>query len=489
MAEDEKQPKRSYWSSPEKKAPSGGQPSSTNRRSRWGGAPAPGQTGGGHHLGLYVGPKKTKAQLAKEERERKKRQEKFKKEAAKREKERKKRDKEIKKAKAIFLRHNVRPTVPRVGPIVGWGSDIPLELKPKNPVIRHRSPQIRIKAQALQDMDLLIHLVEKEVGWISHVTREGDVYIIENVMLVGQHSQGALFDFHDDGQHTWMTEMDYMEHPERLDHRCMGHSHVDMDTGASGRDNSMIAEYLADEDCDWYIQLIANKRGKKTFTLWIRDEDKRYFDVPWSVVYPESEERRKHWEEQISAKVEPYPHEVERVPVGGGDEEAGVEVVMEMSSLALRTDFYDERFGQGGYRRYDAQQTHVVAGAELPVGLAGQGKKPDPRAVLNRIVRPGDDPLAELGVTPTGFTPPGYGAGSGYGPGNYGGFGSGLGGGVEPPPEPGRSGALAGDKPSAPASGGMNLLPDSTPSRSSEEDEPSTPTSGENDGASTSSGS
>lgn len=123
--------------------------------------------------------------------------------------------------------------------------------------------------EAWQKMQALIKGFDKEVAWhgLAYRGEEGkDEYYITDILVYPQEVTGATVNTDQEKYQMWL-----MSHEDDVFNniRMQGHSHVNMGVTPSGVDNSLyerILEQLDDEM--FYIFLIYNKKGDKTFKIY-----------------------------------------------------------------------------------------------------------------------------------------------------------------------------------------------------------------------------
>lgn len=172
-------------------------------------------------------------------------------------------------------------------------------------------PIIVIRKKALEKMYHYIDMSKLEVGWLGSVIREDNRYIIDDVFIFEQEVAGTTTEISPEGLMDFASELMKMENGMEIwnNIRLWGHSHVNMDTTPSGQDNSQM-ELFNDNGIEWFIRLIANKKGKFSFTLFVYDSGITFIDIPW-VVENEiddslKEEVRKDMENKVSKKEYTY---------------------------------------------------------------------------------------------------------------------------------------------------------------------------------------
>lgn len=123
--------------------------------------------------------------------------------------------------------------------------------------------------EAWQKMQALIKGFDKEVAWhgLAYRGEEGkDEYFITDILVYPQEVTGATVNTDQEKYQMWL-----MNHDDDVFNniRMQGHSHVNMGVTPSGVDNSLYERILEQlDDGMFYIFLIYNKKGDKTFKIY-----------------------------------------------------------------------------------------------------------------------------------------------------------------------------------------------------------------------------
>lgn len=121
-------------------------------------------------------------------------------------------------------------------------------------------PQILITPDALLDSKAYVDLCEQEVGWLAHIKREGDKFIIDRCFLPKQEVTGSSCEFTEQGLSDIMYGIIQAESVEYYDEiRCWCHSHVNMAVVPSAQDMKQILQW---KDSEYQIMIIFNKKGE-----------------------------------------------------------------------------------------------------------------------------------------------------------------------------------------------------------------------------------
>ena len=148
------------------------------------------------------------------------------------------------------------------------------------------APRIIIKLSALLKMKGYVEHCDSEIAWLGLVEKDGTTYTIIDVDLMQQDVSAATAEIHEKGLQEYAERFISKGDYETLSKiRLWGHSHVNMDTTPSSTDEKTFEEY--GENCEYFIRIIANKKGKLTIDFVDMIEDLRFDNVPWEVEYPD----------------------------------------------------------------------------------------------------------------------------------------------------------------------------------------------------------
>ena len=116
-------------------------------------------------------------------------------------------------------------------------------------------PHIYLTNQAYNDMAILVDEVDKEVGWLGTASVIGGGFLIDEIFLVKQEVASTTTELDEDGIAELGVELlgsreDGMDVVNSI--RFWGHSHVNMQTGPSGQDDSQM-DLFKQNNCDWFI--------------------------------------------------------------------------------------------------------------------------------------------------------------------------------------------------------------------------------------------
>ena len=206
-------------------------------------------------------------------------------------------------------------------------------------------PKVVIDHKLNRKMELIIDLIDTEVGWYGLVEwQKPNIFKVKDIYLLKQEVTGifteidamALCDLEDELEKKGLLK------EEELDTTGLylwGHSHVNMDPSPSGTDTDTMKKICDRSQPPFFIRLIQNKKGDRTVTLYIEDKDslvQKYaliYDVPWVETEDLGEEDvRDALKEEIKDKVKSKPSQVIRTapkrdytaPVKYADPYAGI---------------------------------------------------------------------------------------------------------------------------------------------------------------------
>lgn len=151
-------------------------------------------------------------------------------------------------------------------------------------------PHLIIGQKALNDMEHMVNLADKEVGWFGTVEKRQiqnrDLYLLDGVYLVEQKVHETTTEISPEGLANLVGQLmsedggDYFKRAGRL--FCWGHSHVNMEPLPSGQDEKQFKELIAN-DVPYMIRIICNKKGRLIVDIYDKDNALIWNDVPWSI--------------------------------------------------------------------------------------------------------------------------------------------------------------------------------------------------------------
>ena len=173
-------------------------------------------------------------------------------------------------------------------------------------IVKGGRPMILLTPSVYQDMCQLVELIKNEIGWLGTVERTGNHFLIKEIFLFDQMVDYAANIISADALIKWADKLTD-ERPDGIDIinsiRFWGHSHVDMTTSPSVRDDDQMGIFAKSCD-DFFVRGIANRLGCLEFTLYLFKENVEIRDCAWSIQMPEtSSDRKNYWQKAIKEKV------------------------------------------------------------------------------------------------------------------------------------------------------------------------------------------
>jgi hypothetical protein len=158
-------------------------------------------------------------------------------------------------------------------------------------VLESCMPQILISSDAIIKMQLFIENCSEEVGWLGTAYLRDGVYYIEDVFLFEQEVHATTTEITPEGLSDFAMEL--LQQPDGVEiwnnMKVWGHSHVNMGVTPSGQDDAQMVTFK-EGGHDWFIRLIANKKGDLKIDLYEYTNGLIYLDLPWEVVINENED-------------------------------------------------------------------------------------------------------------------------------------------------------------------------------------------------------
>lgn len=163
--------------------------------------------------------------------------------------------------------------------------------KPTVKVLESCIPSIIIHPEALIKMQLFVEECTNEIGWLGTAYKEGNTIYIQDVILLSQDVHSATTEITPEGLAEFgeeiLSQPDGMELWNNI--KVWGHSHVNMTVYPSGQDESQMVTF-AEGGHDWFIRIIANKKGDLRVDLYAYSIGVIFNDLPWGESITEEEE-------------------------------------------------------------------------------------------------------------------------------------------------------------------------------------------------------
>ncbi|MEG1733050.1 MAG: hypothetical protein RR252_07860, partial [Longicatena sp.] len=157
--------------------------------------------------------------------------------------------------------------------------------------IFEKEPMIYVDNDALGKMKTYIDECSDEIGWLGTVSKEdNNMYLIKDAYLFKQEVHAVTCEITTEGLTDFANEILVLDNGVDIwnDMKLWGHSHVNMSVSPSGQDNEQMKMF---KNCghDFFIRVIANKKGDMEFTLYDFDKSLIYKDVKWGIYYNDTE--------------------------------------------------------------------------------------------------------------------------------------------------------------------------------------------------------
>lgn len=182
-------------------------------------------------------------------------------------------------------------------------------------------PTVLMTLHAKRKMDLIIHSVTTEIGWLGFVERLPDnEYLITDVVVPKQEVNGGTCEITEDGlvelADSILSEEGGLEKVNTM--RLWGHSHANMGTSPSGQDNTQM-EIFTKNVKDFFIRLIANKKGEYNFTVYEYDRNLITEEAPTEIVTDDDEALKAEIKETVAKNVKELTYHKNTYSTGYGD--------------------------------------------------------------------------------------------------------------------------------------------------------------------------
>jgi hypothetical protein len=202
-------------------------------------------------------------------------------------------------------------------------------------VVKEFAPRVGITSEALTKMQVYVAECSDEIGWLgtARMNKEARTVIIDDVYLFEQDVHGATTEITPEGLTDFATEL--LEKGEEgieiwNNLKMWGHSHVNMGITPSGQDNSQMKTFK-EGGHDWFIRLIANKKGEMKLDLYDYETGVTYLDLPWVEIMDEESNRINQQIEVLYAQLD--AHEKARLEAY----QAGIKEEMKTKVRKMRT--------------------------------------------------------------------------------------------------------------------------------------------------------
>lgn len=149
-------------------------------------------------------------------------------------------------------------------------------------VLQTQAPKVYISDGAMIKMKYYIDGCDDEIGWMGTASMNKHGYYIEDVLLFEQDVHSTTTEITPEGLGEFAEELLKQEDGVEIWNtiKVWGHSHVNMSTSASGQDDEQM-EVFSDNGHDWFIRIIANKKGEMQVDVYDFDTGIIYYNVEY----------------------------------------------------------------------------------------------------------------------------------------------------------------------------------------------------------------
>lgn len=233
-------------------------------------------------------------------------------------------------------------------------------------VLQTKAPEVYISDEAMIKMKHYIDLNDDEVGWLGTAVKNKDGYYIEDVLLFEQEVHSTTTELTPEGLGEFGEKLlqrdDGVEIWNKI--RLWGHSHVNMTVSASGQDDEQM-EVFSDNGHDWFIRIIANKKGDMQVDVYDFVTGIIYYNVTFyhlmgkreSEITSEIKKLEEELETLRSTKVDAYEKVIKK------------EIKQKVSKIVYKSNFKKvdtKKYGMGashyssayGFNGYDEKELY-----------------------------------------------------------------------------------------------------------------------------------
>jgi uncharacterized protein YdaU (DUF1376 family) len=163
-------------------------------------------------------------------------------------------------------------------------------------------PRIYIHTDALTKMQVFVEECSDEIGWLGSAQRQGRNIFLQDVFLFDQEVHQTTTEITPEGLMEFGERI--LNEPDGVDVwnsiKVWGHSHVNMAVTPSSQDNDQMKTF-AESGHDWFIRLIANKKGDMKMDLYDYEHGILFEDLPWEEISTHEEDEVKRQIDELYA--------------------------------------------------------------------------------------------------------------------------------------------------------------------------------------------
>lgn len=158
--------------------------------------------------------------------------------------------------------------------------------------VQGKTPYVFIQADAIAKMQAYVESCPDEIGWLGTAHKHRSDVVIEDVYLFDQEVHSTTTEITPEGLSQFGEELLQREDVDGMSIwnslKVWGHSHVNMGVTPSAQDNTQM-DTFGNSGHDWFIRIIANKKGELKIDLYDYENGIQYHDLPWEELYTAEE--------------------------------------------------------------------------------------------------------------------------------------------------------------------------------------------------------
>ena len=221
--------------------------------------------------------------------------------------------------------------------------DTALSIDFKFPSADKEAAKLIISMPAWRKMTALINECDKEIAWHGVVSKERNVYTIEDILVFPQTVTGCTVTSDETEYSLWLANQ-----PDEIFNklRFHGHSHVNMGVTPSGVDTTYQEDILRNLN-DFYIFMIWNKKGDHWCAIYDLESNMAYNTNDIEVITPET--GQKEWAKEMMKQFVKEP--VQAKPKAAAKKKSSTPITDEIMSdydyyYRNVNDWWEQRHGQ-----------------------------------------------------------------------------------------------------------------------------------------------
>jgi hypothetical protein len=208
-------------------------------------------------------------------------------------------------------------------------------------VLQEHVPYVFISAEAINKMQIYVEECPDEVGWLGTARRHGGDILIEDVFLFDQEVHATTTEITPEGLCEFGEQLIQKDPDKGADVwnniKMWGHSHVNMGITPSTQDDSQMKAF-AEGGQDWFLRIIANKKGELKVDVYNYEHGVIYLDLQWEELYSAEENELHQQIRELNKKI----NEIKKSAKNAFDEP-----IKEEMKVKVRKKVYTYSYGNG----------------------------------------------------------------------------------------------------------------------------------------------